>query len=58
MGIARSVPGSVYPQSHRNEEHHMTHLMDFLISALVILVGLFAFSWLANNPSSPLQGKV
>lgn len=36
----------------------MKHLMDLLISALVILVGLFAFSWLANNASSPLAGKI
>lgn len=36
----------------------MQHLVDFLLSALVVLIGLYAFSWLANNPSSPLLGKV
>jgi hypothetical protein len=36
----------------------MHFLMDALISALVVLLGLFAFSWLATNPSSPLINKV
>jgi len=36
----------------------MSHLMDLLINAVVILVALFAFAWLANNPSSPLAGKI
>jgi len=34
------------------------HVMDLLINAVVLLVALFAFSWLANNASSPLAGKI
>jgi hypothetical protein len=36
----------------------MSHLMDLLINAIVILIALFAYGWLANNASSPLVGKV
>ena len=36
----------------------MENLVHFAISALVLLVGLFVFSWLANNASSPLVGKI
>lgn len=37
---------------------NMSHLMELLISAVVILVGLFVYNWLANNASSPLAGKI
>lgn len=36
----------------------MGHLMDLLINVVVVLLALFAFAWLASNPSSPLAGKV
>jgi len=36
----------------------MEHLMHFLLSALTIFAALFAYSWLASNPSSPLVGKI
>ena len=36
----------------------MEHLTHILISAVVTLVGLFIFAWLANNTSSPLAGHI
>lgn len=36
----------------------MQHLIDLLLSAFVILIGLYLFSWLSTNPSSPLAGKI
>jgi hypothetical protein len=36
----------------------MDHLIHFLFATLVILLAAYAFSWAANNPSSPLVGKI
>jgi hypothetical protein len=58
VDVARSFPSRIRFAGNRNEEHDMTHVLDLLLNALVILVGLYLFSWLAVNPSSPLVGKV
>lgn len=58
MDVSRSAPGCCFVSHGRPKGGHLTHLMDLLINAIVILVALFAFSWLANNSSSPLAGKI
>ena len=59
MDIASGVSSGVRLQDGRKQGGHLvSHLMDLLLNAFVILIGLFLYGWLSTNTSSPLAGKI